>query len=307
MSLLPYLKLMRPLNSVMSALAIFIGGFIIIGFDVGYFLTLSPLYIAMLVGFLIIGAGNTINDVFDIESDRINRPKRPIPSKRVSKRKAIAFSVGLFATGILLAGFLNWMVFLIAILNSVVLIAYSSVLQNKILLGNIAVSYLVGSTFLFGGAAVMGTSLMLLLLPLLLMLLASLANLSREIVKDLEDMEGDRIGFLKKLALNVKTAVASRFGMGSDGRIHIKYGRQGLINTAIVSLTCAIIVSPVPFILGILGWLYLALIIPTDVIFITCIYLMAKAKGKRQYSWISKLIKAGMFIGLIAFLAGILF
>jgi geranylgeranylglycerol-phosphate geranylgeranyltransferase len=293
---------MRPLNSVMTALAVFIGGFIVIGPNPAYFFSLAPLYLAMLSAFLIIGAGNTINDVMDIESDKINRPKRPIPSKKISKRKALAFSIVLFAVGITLSGFVNWITFFIAAFNSAVLVVYSTTLQNKVLLGNIAVSYLVGSAFLFGGAAVMDLKL-----PLLLMLLASLANMSREIVKDLEDIEGDRLGFLKNIALNMKSAAASRFGVGSDGRLRVRYGKHTLINIAMVSLALAIIVSPIPFLLNILGWLYLIIVIPTDIVFIVCIYLLAGARKKRHFSWLSKLIKIGMLLGLLAFIAGGLF
>jgi len=301
MVMLPYLTLMRPLNSLMSAIAVFVGGFVALGLDLSYFFGFAPLYLAMVIVFLITGAGNAINDVIDVDSDKINRPGRPIPSGKVSKRKALGFSIFLFAAGIVLSGFLNWICFFIAIFNSVLLVLYSSVLQDKLFLGNISVSYLVGSTFLFGGAAVLDLKL-----PLLLMLLASLANLSREIVKDLEDIEGDRLGLLKKLASDIKTSVASRFGMDSSGKLKIKYGKQAMVNAAIASLTCAILVSPMPFILGILGWLYLVLVVPVDIIFLLCIFFMAKAKGKKQFSRISKLIKIGMFLGLIAFVAGVL-
>jgi len=300
--MLAYLEMMRPLNALMSAIAVFIGGFIVLGLNASYFFAFSPIYFAMIVVFLVTGAGNVINDVLDIHSDKVNRPRRPIPSGRASKKGAIAFSVALFAAGIVLSGFINWVCFIIAIFNSALLIVYSAVLQNKILLGNIAVSYLVGSTFLFGGAAALN-----LRLPLLLMLLASLANISREVIKDIEDIEGDRLGFLKDLAHNVKSAVVSRFGTGPGGDVSIRYRRQTVINTAIASMTCAIIVSPLPFLLGILGWLYLILVIPTDIIFVSSIYMMTKAKKKKHYSWISKLIKAGMLLGLIAFIAGVIF
>jgi len=300
--ILDCIKLMRPVNSAMAALAVFIGGFIVVGLNQAYFFGFAPLYMAMLVAFLITGAGNAINDIMDTDSDKINRPKRPIPSGRVSKKRALAFSMALFSAGIILSGFLNWVCFFIAVFNSALLVGYSAVLQNKVLLGNIAVSYLVGSTFLFGGAAAMNLKL-----PLMLMLLASLANLSREIVKDLEDIEGDRLGFLKKIALNAKSAVASRFGIGSDGKVHMMHRKQAFINTAIASLTCAIVVSPVPFLLGILGWLYILLVIPTDIVFVVSIYMMAMADKKRHYSWTSRLIKAGMLFGLLAFVAGVVF
>ncbi len=298
--ILPYLKLMRLHNCLMTAIAIFVGGFIVIGMSPGYFFSMAPLYIAMVVGFLITGAGNAINDIFDIESDKINRPKRPIPSKQISRKKAGAFTVALFAVGILLSGFLNWICFGLAIFNSALLIAYSAVLQNKVLLGNISVSYLTGSAFLFGGAAAMNLKL-----PLILMLLASLATLSREIIKDLEDVEGDRVGFLKRIVLNVKSGIANRFGLGDDGNVSVTYRRQTVVNTAIASLTCAILISPVPFLLNTLGWFYLLMVIPTDIIFVVCIYFIAKTRNKKNYSRISKLIKVAMFWGMIAFMVGV--
>ena len=41
-------------------------------------------FIVFLVVFFITGAGNAINDYFDLEIDRVNRPRRPIPSGRMS-------------------------------------------------------------------------------------------------------------------------------------------------------------------------------------------------------------------------------
>jgi len=207
-----YIRLLRPGNAVMGAIAVLVGGFLVLsrlGYPQGL---LINLLMAMLAAFLILGAGNAINDYFDIESDRVNRPKRPIPSGQVGKRKALAFSIMLFLIGIALSGFINWVCFAIAVINSLILIAYSLELQDRILWGNIAVSYLVGSTFLFGGAATGNLTL-----PLLLMLLAGLSNLSREIVKDLEDIEGDRLKFLKRLTSGLKSRIAERFGFSGGG------------------------------------------------------------------------------------------
>lgn len=298
--MLGYIRLMRPLNAVMGAIAVLIGGFLVLN-PLGYPANLViNLLLAMVVAFLVLGAGNAINDYFDVESDRINSPKRPIPSGQISKNTALAFSAALFIIGIALSGFINWVAFIIALVNSFVLIIYSLGLQDKVLVGNIAISYLVGSTFLFGGAAVGNLTL-----PLLLMLLAGLANMAREVVKDLEDIEGDRLNFIKKLASGIKAKIADRFGL-SRGHAKIRYDKKITI-VAGICLLLAIFISPLPYLLNILGLSYLVILIPTDLAFLVALVMMTKASSSRHFHRISKLIKLGMFLGLIAFIVGVLF
>lgn len=294
-----YLRLLRPGNGMMGAIAVMVGGFLVLG-RTGYPQDLlMSLALAMLAAFLILGAGNAINDYFDLDSDRVNNPKRPIPSGQAGRRSALIFSIILFLIGIVLSGFINWMCFAIAVINSLILVAYSLNLQDKLLLGNIAVSYLVGSTFLFGGAAVGNLTL-----PLLLMLLAGLSNLGREIVKDLEDMEGDRLKFLKRIASGIKSRIADRFGL-KRGEARIRYEKRITI-IAGIALLLAIFISPLPYLLGILGISYLAVLIAADFFFALSIALMARASGKKHFHRISRVIKLGMLLGLVAFIVGVL-
>ena len=83
---------------------------------------------------------------------QINRPDRPIPSGKVSRGAARGFAVTLFLAGILVSFFTNPLCIGIAIINSLLLIAYAAKLKSTPLLGNIAVAYLSASIFLFGGA-----------------------------------------------------------------------------------------------------------------------------------------------------------
>lgn len=295
----PYITLMRPVNAFMSVIAVLIGGLLVAGNNPTLFSNLYPLGFALLAVFLITGAGNAINDYIDVESDRLNKPKRPIPSGRISRRKALAFSVVLFAIGILFTLFINWACILIAVINSILLVVYSYSLQDKILLGNIVIGYLVGSTFLFGGA-----SLGNLLLPGLLMLLAGLSTISREIVKDLEDIEGDRKNFLKRLTSGVKMRL-SRFVGKKEAGFALEKGRAKA--AAGIFMLLAIIISPLPYTLGILGFTYLVILVPTDLVFLSSIIILAKGKGKKKFSRTSKIIKIGMLLALIAFIFGVLF
>ena len=293
--MLAYLQLIRPLNAVMAGFATFIGSLIVAK---GNALSIH-IGLAMLVAFLVTGAGNAINDYFDVEADRINRPNRPIPSGRIKKSHAVFFSTLLFAIGIILASFINEMTFVIALVNSVILYLYSWDLKDRLLVGNIAVSYLVGSTFLFGGAAFGNIKL-----PLILMLLAGLANLAREIVKTLEDVEGDRLRILKKLVGKAKEAVMRR--MKEESVTRFTYNEKAMVSLAALFLLLGILISPIPYLLGILGWPYFIFLIPTDLTFAFCIFLLALKPKKKTYHAVSKFIKLGMLFGLLSFVVGAL-
>jgi len=73
-------RITRPHNAVVAGLTALLGYLIATG-------TLtSPSLLLAVVVVLVTAAGNVINDVYDIEIDRINRPERPIPSGEISLR-----------------------------------------------------------------------------------------------------------------------------------------------------------------------------------------------------------------------------
>jgi geranylgeranylglycerol-phosphate geranylgeranyltransferase len=292
-----YLEIIRPRNCLMAAFAVLIGSFLILKLDLPE--VWEPVAFAMVAALLITAAGNVINDYFDIEADRLNRPERPIPSERVSVRGALAYSIIMFIAGILLAAFTNWLTFGIAIFNSLLLIVYSWSLQHKTFFGNFTVAYLTGSTFLFGGAAVGNIRL-----PLIFGLLAALATFSREIFKDLEDIEGDKTTFIKKQSF-VKKRILERFIVTDKGVI-LKYKERAGLATAGISLAAAILLSPAPFMLGLLGFEYLIFAIPADAVFALSILMARKAKKTQDFGKLSRLIKYGYLLGLMAFIGGIL-
>ena len=76
-----YLKILRPDEALMMAMPVII--IAIVGLD----FTLSVV-LGTLVVFLMAGAGNVINDVFDYKIDAVNKPDRPIPSGRISLKNA---------------------------------------------------------------------------------------------------------------------------------------------------------------------------------------------------------------------------
>jgi geranylgeranylglycerol-phosphate geranylgeranyltransferase len=296
-----YIEILRPTNSLMAAFAVFIGSLLV---NLNSY-ALVPVYLAMAAAFFISGGGMIINDYFDAGIDKINRPDRPIPSGRISKRAALSYSFMLFLIGIVLSGFINWIVFAIAIANSLLLIVYSHSLKSKLLAGNIIISYLVGSTFIFGSASPFASSnirLGVLLTPFLFALLAFLANLSREIVKTFEDIEGDRQGFLKKMVAGA-VETAARFGLVNN-KPEMKYKKP----LKVISVVCpllAVIISPLPYLLSLLSVYYLFVVWVTDLLLIISAAGILCAKEKKHYRKIAGKIKIAMLVGLIAFLAGI--
>jgi geranylgeranylglycerol-phosphate geranylgeranyltransferase len=270
------LELMRYKNCVMAGLAGVIGGIIAYG-TVSENLFWMPLVFITI--FLITGAGNAINDYFDVGIDAINRPERPIPSGRLKKESVYKISIALFACGIIIASFIGStpIPFFIAIVNSLLLFLYAFSLKKRVFVGNLSVAYLTGSAFLFGGAAyglkgMDATSV--------LFCLSMLATLAREIVKTIEDIEGDK----------------------KDGAVTlpIKIGERPSMYIASVIGFLAILLSPIPYITRLFNESYLFAVALADITFLYAINLILK----KNPSGSSKYFKVGMFLALIAFIAG---
>ena len=155
---------------------------------------------------MLVGGGNALNDYNDRESDKENHPERPIPAGLVNAEDALIFSRILLAGGLLLLlfGLANKLPFIVALLGTITLISYENKLKALGLSGNIAVGFMSGAVFLYAGMVVNEPG------PTLWMFgLAILATISREIIKDIQDLEGDtdrftlpaRIGITNSLIL----------------------------------------------------------------------------------------------------------
>ncbi len=278
MSLADLFRITRPLNSLAAGLAAIVAYLIATG-------TIVPAVLLLFaVVALVTGAGNVINDYFDVEIDRVNRPDRPIPAGQVSLPAARAFAATLFLGGILVCLFTSALCIAIAIINSLLLIGYAARLKRTPLFGNIAVSYLAASMFLFGGAldGLQGLSRVL---PFAVM--TFFAMLARELVKDAEDVDGDR----------ASGAVT----------IPIRYGIPATMYLALSGAVLGVLASLVPYLWW--GKWYLPGILLVDLIILAA---AGKAAGCTtpaavRDSGASMLLKAGMFASLVVFTVSALF
>jgi 4-hydroxybenzoate polyprenyltransferase len=163
----------------------------------------------MIASVIIAAAGNIINDYFDLNIDQINKPEKVIVDKVIGRRWVIVWHLVLSIFGIFLGFCIDWYTsvrFLgIANMASVVLLFFYSVsLKKKFLIGNVLISLLTAWVILvitycetnhLLDVFRKGSSLEADKLSRLTFLYAGFAfiiSLIREVVKDMEDVEGDR-------------------------------------------------------------------------------------------------------------------
>lgn len=194
MSAAGYLAITRPANAVMAGVATVVAYLVATGI-----LVMAALFLFIAVA-LITAAGNVINDYCDAEIDAVNRADRPIPSGAVPRTAAAWYAGLLFCAGILACVFTTPLCLAIAVFNALLLVAYAVRLKGVPVAGNIAVAYLSGSMFLFGGALA-GTGGIVRVVPIAVM--TFLAMMARELLKDAEDVDGDKAGGALTLPIRI--------------------------------------------------------------------------------------------------------
>ncbi len=276
----PALRLVRAGNLGVSFVGTVVGGLVAHGMGIAGSLDFwAYVLLAAASTAFVTAGGNVLNDLEDIEGDRINHPERPLVTGAISVQGARILAVGLFAGGIELALPVILVYPLVGIILAVALaamLAYEFRLKAAGLSGNAIVAGLTALVFLYGGAAA-GDAL--LLAPFAAM--AFFATLSREVIKDMEDVEGD---------VARRTLPKSR-GLPFAG---------GVARSAVV---VAIVLSFVPLLwfvsLGsVAGIIYLGLVVAADAVFVVSI---AFLPGRLH--WEQTMSKVAMTVALFAFLA----
>jgi geranylgeranylglycerol-phosphate geranylgeranyltransferase len=233
----------------------------------------------MLTGALVAAGANAVNDFFDVEIDRTNRPERPIPRGTVSRRDALAVWAVTALGSISLNIFLHLGAFAIVIASVVLLYWYSAYWKRTVLVGNIVVAMMTGMAFVYGGAVT--GDVRKTLLPAVF---AALINLAREIIKDIEDIEGDR-----------------------QGRAHtypIRYGKRNALVLASAVLVVLVAATWVPVGAALYGIVYTALIVPVNGAVFVVMVRMWKDPSPANLRRQSSVLKYAMILGLAAVFAG---
>jgi geranylgeranylglycerol-phosphate geranylgeranyltransferase len=285
-SILASIIIMRPINCIMGSLSIIIG---ILNTRAGVpfnMLTMN-LFLGILTYFFIAGSGMIINDIYDLEIDKINRPNRPLPSGSLSLKSAKLLYVFTLGIGLLIS-ILNSVLFNLGFIN-VILAAFFGFIgwlyaawgKKQGFFGNIIVS-ISFSIGLIYGAILNGV-----VIPpyiYFFFLTSFFLLLSREVVKGCEDLEGDKEEGVKTLAITLGITKAMIF--------------------AIIFEISAIIFFILPLFTEIINpFLFTILLFPgIAIVGIAFILSLVHGQEKAKFSKISLLLKVGAFVGLMAFI-----
>jgi geranylgeranylglycerol-phosphate geranylgeranyltransferase len=273
-----FLRIIRPVNSVMLGASILVG----VAMAGGLF-KVSPVNLALsfFVGFALTGAAMVINDYYDRDIDAVNEPGRPIPSGEVKPLEAVAYSLLLSAAGLAAAGLTSIPSLGIAAFSWVVMMTYSAWGKRMGFLGNLMVSTCIGLPFVYGGIVAGNVST-----SLLFSALAFLSNTGREVTKGIVDTEGDS-------SRGVKT-VAVAFGVDKAAQV------------ASVFYIVAAVASMLPLILNIVSVWYVPFVAVTDAGLIYGAYTLLRDHTRETSRRVKNQVLYWMIFGLLAFAAGTL-
>jgi len=231
--------------------------------------------------FLLSASALILNDVFDLEVDRVNAPERAIASGAVTVGEAIGLSVPVTLGGLAAAWVISPSALGFGVFIWVIGFLYNWKFKRSGLPGNLMVATSVGSCFILGGMAVGELSN-----PMLwfMALGAFLIDLAEEIAGDAMDMEGDKVLGSKSLAL--------------------RYGRTGALRVSAGLFALLFILSLIPLIQGTMGIQYLLAITVADGCLLYFTVKLLRSQDSKEGVLAMRGIYLGFTAGMIVYILG---
>ena len=278
-----YWKLTRPINLILTVLTQVL--FIIsasrinhnaLNIDYSNIRTRESLF-TILACILVAAGGYVINDIFDIETDRINKPEKLILSNHIGLKSARIFYIILTAIGIACGFIAGIGMGILCSVLTVLLYFYSSDLKGEMLQGNLLISMMAGMVVYVSSRGVYNVS------NTYFAEYASIAffiTMVREIIKDIEDIEGDK-------AQDYKTFPVVK-GIPKSKNLSIFF----LVITFLMILLITLMTSSMTLMI------YMGVFIIPALIYVGVLIL--EAKQKSDFRKISNWLKTTMFLGLFS-------
>ena len=276
-----FIRLIRPINCLMMGFAVLVGA-VLANPQLGSLNWLNILF-GFLTGFTFCAAAMVINDYYDRKIDAINEPQRPIPSGKITPIEALAFVGVLSIVGFVFAGFVSILCFVVAAAALAITATYITVGKRSGLPGNFLVSICVAIPFIYGSITAIET------VGLNVMLFASMAFLSntgREITKGIVDVKGDSAERVKTLA--------------------VRFGEKNAAIAAAAFYIFAVTLTPITWLLGLVGIWFIPFVLITDIGLIICSALLLLNHSREKARKIKKTILYLFLIGLLAYLFGVI-
>lgn len=264
-----YVVIIRPINCLIASASVLIGAWI------GQSIFFSPmLFLACLIAFAVCAFGNIINDLSDIEIDRVNNPQRPLVAGTANKTAVTLVALMFAALALISALSLGFLPFLVITVALGLLLLYSITLK-KTLAANFLVAFVSGLSFVLGGLVVAN---IVCIVPLVFSLFI---HPPREIIKDVIDLKGDMSAGVNSLP--------------------IRLGVERSYTVTALFVGILIILLPFPFFLRLLSLRYILIVLlcAYPLLLYTFIKLLKKPK-KNELPVLSTVLKITMVIGLVA-------
>ena len=302
----PYFKIVRLPNLGIIVLTQYLLRYCVINTWYGYSgvsAAFSNLDFALLVlsTILITAGGNVINDIFDVETDKINKPEKRLIGKSISELSAKILYLLLSISGLLIGVYLAYQVKsvqlgLIFPAIVIMLFLYSKTYQKTMLLGNVIVASLSAMVilivWLFEFFALTSNPMVYVEVQSSLKhvsyiffayaMFAFIVSLIREILKDVEDKEGDEESGYGTLAIVLGKEMAKYIAASilALGMAFLAFAQYWLFENDFLLVT----------------W-YLGIV---QILFMYVLYYVLKAKTKNDFHSVSNACKILMLAGVLS-------
>ena len=269
-----------------------------------YSIKLSPpvLFLLTLASILIAAAGYIINDYFDLNIDKINKPNEIIIERVIRRRWAIVWHLALTASGVLLSFYVGALIgnSLLGLMNlscAILLWVYSTTFKKKLLIGNIIISLLTAWVVLVLYFCELRVTRVfyplddgyqahitrLFKLAILYGGFAFIISMIREVIKDVEDMQGDEKYGCTTLPIVWGIPAAKVF--------------SATLLTVLIAALCIIQVYVIQLHRWwMVGYCLLCILLPMVQVFAR----LYRASGKKDYHSLSSAVKRVMLMGILS-------
>lgn len=258
----PYVTLFRPINFIITALAI-LAATLLAG---GTQQQLMFMIVAALGGALISSGAMVMKDVLNVDTDRTTDPDRPIARGAVDQYDAMMFYGALTGAGLIMCAYTTRTAFIIAFVACPVIVLYAKILTRSPLFGNFVVGALAATAFVFSGAVV--GSIRPIVMPALFVFLLISAR-----------------GIIAGMKQTVRES------NNSASLQSIQYGMKRASAAASIMLFFFIVSTIVPYVNGLYGMRYLVVVsVGADLVAAYVIISVWKDRSEKNLDMLVKII-----------------
>jgi len=274
------LRIMRVINCIMMGFAVFVGVIIANPVFVNSFLVVKIL-LGFYTGFMLTASAMIINDYYDREIDRVNEPSRPIPMGLITPNEALVLFFSVSIVGLIFAFFTSFLCLIVSVISWVLVVAYVTFGKRTGLFGNFLVSTCVAIPFIYGSVIVFDE---IVYSVLIFAFMAFLSNTGREITKGIVDVVGDKKEKVKTIA--------------------VRYGSKSAAVISVLFYVLAVLLTPIPLVLGLVSFWFIPFIIMADVAFLVSSVVLLRDYSRENARKVKKIILLCFGLGLLSFMVG---